>query len=193
MSTKKRLRSANASPASQKGPKRVNIDMSSGSDFANSTGQASPERSRTNRGEADPETPQSYLEPAGVQIIVEDTKFLVHAHKIKKFAKLNQMLEKAKKEESLPQYEHPDLRGFAIQALEARQAELCPMRRITLSRTYDLPNWLPKAIEDLSEREQGITLEEANNLGAELFVDVSERREKAKYSKGWQNGRAGRQ
>ncbi|KAG9125969.1 hypothetical protein FRC07_005377, partial [Ceratobasidium sp. 392] len=214
--------------------KRLTLDSNSDSDSPSSNVQGSSKKPRISQDEAGtgPNALKPYLELEKVQLIVEDEKFLVHAYKIKEFAKLNEMLENAKTEEDLrvielpeivasvaplievlytpvydmkifdvdtlvtvlifgTKYEHSKLREYAIERLKLRQKEIPPMRRIGLSRAYDLPDWMPHVIEELAEREQTITLEEANELGAEVFTDVLKRREKAKFSKGKQAGVGG--
>ncbi|KAG8762211.1 hypothetical protein FRC12_009146 [Ceratobasidium sp. 428] len=177
--------------------------------------------------------PKSYVEQEKVQLIVEDKKFLVHAHKIKEFAKFKIMLEEAPEEADLrvlelpevaasverllellyapiystetfhidtlvttlifaTKYEHPNLRQYAIRIIESRQSEIPPMKRIQLSRAYDLTKWQPAALDELAAREQLITLEEANELGAELFRNLSTRREKERYSRGLADARTGK-
>ncbi|KAG8739640.1 hypothetical protein FRC10_005376 [Ceratobasidium sp. 414] len=174
---------------------------------------------------------KSYAEPEKVLLVGEDGRYVVHAHKIKEFAKLGEMLENAAEEAGLKvvklpgkghiitevlevlytpiytakllaiqpltaalcfatEYEHPSLRAYVIKTLEVRQQEVPPVDRIMLARLYDVPKWIPKAIDDLSERELPITLEEANELGKESFAIISKRREKANYNKGMEAGRA---
>ncbi|KAG8684074.1 hypothetical protein FRC09_015638 [Ceratobasidium sp. 395] len=174
--------------------------------------------------------PKSYVEQEKVQLIVEDKKFLVHAYKIKEFAKLKTMLEEAPEEADLrvlelpevaasveqllellyaptetfhidtlvttlvlaSKYQHPNLRKYAIEKIESRKGEIPPMKRIQLSRAYNLAQWQPAALDELAKREQQITLEEANELGAELFKNLSSRREMENYSRGLGDARTGR-
>ncbi|KAG9098178.1 hypothetical protein FRC07_010683 [Ceratobasidium sp. 392] len=229
MSTpKNKSRATKVSTASQGGVKRMGALMDSDSDHTPLGIPKRPWISQPHEGDMDPKAPKLYLELEKVRITVKDEKFLVHAYKIKEFAKISKMLEDARVEEDLRVIElpeiaasvaplievpytpyvpaipasldiinidypqHPNLREYAIQTLGARQQEIPPMRRIRLSRAYNLPSWLPKAVEELSEREQTITLEEANELGAEVFANVSREHESAKYSKGLKAGRAGK-
>ncbi|KAG8681487.1 hypothetical protein FRC09_017453 [Ceratobasidium sp. 395] len=211
-----------------------------GNQAKNDTNEATDAQRGTKRPRTDsmnaeaPDTganvPKSYVEQEKVQLIVEDKKFLVHAHKIKEFAKFKIMLEEAPEEADLrvlelpevaasverllellyaptetfhidtlvttlifaTKYEHPNLRQYAIRIIESRQSEIPPMKRIQLSRAYDLTKWQPAALDELAAREQLITLEEANELGTELFRNLSTRREKERYSRGLADARTGK-
>ncbi|KAG8739641.1 hypothetical protein FRC10_005377 [Ceratobasidium sp. 414] len=84
-------------------------------------------------------------------------------------------------------YGHPSLRAYAIDALSPRCSELPPIDRIEVARACNVPEWATGAIDELCEREEPITLEEANRLGVETFGDVSRRREQKSYNQGWKD------
>ncbi|KAG9094359.1 hypothetical protein FRC06_010884 [Ceratobasidium sp. 370] len=84
-------------------------------------------------------------------------------------------------------YCHPSLRAYAVNALSSRSSELSPVERIEVARACDIPEWVSGAIDELCEREERITLEEANRLGVEVFGDVSRRREQRVYNRGWKD------
>ncbi|KAG8688029.1 hypothetical protein FRC08_011654 [Ceratobasidium sp. 394] len=212
--------------ASQEDTDKADIRMANATDS-----QRSLKRPRLSSNEVDiGDITKSYVEQEKVLLVGEDGKFVVHAHKVKEFAKFDEMLENAAEEAGLKviklsekgehitevlevlyapaytaelldtralltalafaaEYQHPSLRAYAIKVLEGRQEEISPLTRIKFAQGYDISEWVPKAIDDLSERESPITLEEANELGPETFATVSKRREKASYNKGLQAGR----
>ncbi|KAG8692500.1 hypothetical protein FRC08_009736, partial [Ceratobasidium sp. 394] len=84
-------------------------------------------------------------------------------------------------------YRHPSLRVYTINALGPRCGELPPIERIEVARVCNVPEWVSGAIDELCEREDPITLEEANRLGVETFGDISRRRERKIYNQGWKD------
>ncbi|KAG8707956.1 hypothetical protein FRC08_000196 [Ceratobasidium sp. 394] len=74
-------------------------------------------------------------------------------------------------------YGHPDLREYAISVLGPRRHELSPVERIRVSRTCEVDEWTPDAIDELSKRPELLTLDEATELGDDVFKAVSGKRE----------------
>ncbi|KAG9074275.1 hypothetical protein FRC06_010803 [Ceratobasidium sp. 370] len=72
-------------------------------------------------------------------------------------------------------YDHPGLRAFSIQHLEA--AALGAVERIRLAREFGIGSWEDPAFAELYKRDEAITLEEAAVLGLETFVQVARARE----------------
>lgn len=60
--------------------------------------------------------------------------------------------------------------------LQEEVASLDPVERVFLARTYGVSEWLRSAYSDLVERENGITLKEAERLGLETTVNLYEAR-----------------
>ncbi|KAG8738811.1 hypothetical protein FRC10_006464 [Ceratobasidium sp. 414] len=159
--------------------------------------------------------------PSGIK--VEDQQFIVHASKIKEFARIDAMMKDTPEEAGMQvirlhetatefaamlellhtppfssiyraktfsvdalvsaltmatKYDHPGLRGYVISVLGPRQRELSAIRRIKVSRACNIPDWAPGAIDELSKRPNLLTLEEASELGDDVFKAVSCKRER---------------
>ncbi|KAG8730810.1 hypothetical protein FRC12_020064 [Ceratobasidium sp. 428] len=74
-------------------------------------------------------------------------------------------------------YKHSRLREYTVQILGSRQHELPAVRRIKVSQAYNIPEWAPSAIDELCKRQELISLEEANKLGADVFMAICRQRE----------------
>ncbi|KAF8602064.1 hypothetical protein BDV93DRAFT_524272 [Ceratobasidium sp. AG-I] len=72
-------------------------------------------------------------------------------------------------------HDHPKLRIFAIQKLE--QLEILPIERFALSRDCNIESWMSTALDDLSQRREPITADEAEVLGARKLAELAARRE----------------
>ncbi|KAF8602065.1 hypothetical protein BDV93DRAFT_524273 [Ceratobasidium sp. AG-I] len=79
-------------------------------------------------------------------------------------------------------YDHPKLRAFAIQKLE--HLSLPPIERFALSRDCNIESWMSTALDDLCQRMEPLTLEEADVLGTKKFVELAARREQLKFECG---------
>ncbi|KAJ1310931.1 hypothetical protein OPQ81_009443 [Rhizoctonia solani] len=73
-------------------------------------------------------------------------------------------------------YEHPALRAFCMKRLEG--LSLTSMERLQVGRALNLKPWEQCAYQELSEREQMITKEEALTLGIDAYWKVASAREK---------------
>ncbi|KAF8599383.1 hypothetical protein BDV93DRAFT_401316, partial [Ceratobasidium sp. AG-I] len=72
-------------------------------------------------------------------------------------------------------YDYPALRTFAINKLE--KAKLSAVERIRLAREFDVPSWEEPAYLELCERDEAITMSEAEVLGLKTVVHVAKIRE----------------
>lgn len=79
-------------------------------------------------------------------------------------------------------YGHPGLRTYTIQQLDRHP--LSPIERFRLSRDYNVPQWMLRAITELSWRDKPITAAEAGILGAEKTAEVAEKREALRFGLG---------
>ncbi|KAF8605207.1 hypothetical protein BDV93DRAFT_507271 [Ceratobasidium sp. AG-I] len=75
-------------------------------------------------------------------------------------------------------YDYPALRAFSITHLEG--LPLSAIQRIELAREFQLTSWEGPAYDELYEREEAITVEEARVLGIDSFAEVVKKREEAK-------------
>ena len=75
-------------------------------------------------------------------------------------------------------YDYPALRAFTIVQLEA--LSLAAVERILLAREFQLANWENLAYEELCNREEAITREEARALGIYTFSEIASIREERK-------------
>ncbi|KAF8596255.1 hypothetical protein BDV93DRAFT_611007 [Ceratobasidium sp. AG-I] len=77
-------------------------------------------------------------------------------------------------------YDYPALRTFAINKLE--NAKLSAVERIRLAREFDIPSWEEPAYLELCEREEPLTMPEAEVLGlkAVLYVGIIREKEERK-------------
>lgn len=73
-------------------------------------------------------------------------------------------------------YDYPDLRAFSLSSLE--DASLSAIARIQLAREFNLSPWEDLAYEELCNREEAITREEARVLGTDMVSDIARAREK---------------
>ncbi|CAE6403796.1 unnamed protein product [Rhizoctonia solani] len=72
-------------------------------------------------------------------------------------------------------YEHPALRAFCIRRLEG--LSLISMQRLQIARTLNLKLWEEQVYQELSEREEMITKEEALALDIDAYWKVASMRE----------------
>ncbi|KAF8599376.1 hypothetical protein BDV93DRAFT_546945 [Ceratobasidium sp. AG-I] len=79
-------------------------------------------------------------------------------------------------------YDYPALRTFAISKLE--KAELSAVERIRLARKFNIPSWEEPAFLELCERDEAITMSEAEVLGLETIVHLGRIREKEQRRRG---------
>jgi hypothetical protein len=79
-------------------------------------------------------------------------------------------------------YDHPALRAFAISKLE--KTSLSAIERIQIAREFNLTSWEAPAYVELCERDEAISVDEANILGVSAFVQVAKLREKEQRRKG---------
>lgn len=77
-------------------------------------------------------------------------------------------------------YDYPALRTFGIQGLE--RAGLSPVQRIRISQELDVPDWMEPACEELCNRQEPITQEEARIMGIDTLLRVSNMREQRRTS-----------
>ncbi|KAJ7066267.1 hypothetical protein C8F01DRAFT_1365852 [Mycena amicta] len=70
-----------------------------------------------------------------------------------------------------------DARELAIAQLDLRS--LTPVERILLSRQYDVAKWLRSGYTELAQREEGISLEDAEKIGFKTTVQLYQIREAA--------------
>lgn len=73
-------------------------------------------------------------------------------------------------------YDYPALRTFAIDKLE--KASLSAVERIRLAREFDIPSWEEPAYVELCERDEHLTMAEAEVLGLEAVLNVGIVRER---------------
>ncbi|KAH7344482.1 hypothetical protein B0J17DRAFT_763287 [Rhizoctonia solani] len=78
-------------------------------------------------------------------------------------------------------YEHPALRTFCIRRLEGLSFN--PMERLRVARILDLRSWEERVYQELSEREEMITKEEALSLGIDAYWKVASMRERQQNQK----------
>ncbi|CEL58200.1 hypothetical protein RSOLAG1IB_02945 [Rhizoctonia solani AG-1 IB] len=86
-------------------------------------------------------------------------------------------------------YEYPELRKFSIDRLEILSAHLSAIQRIELAREFDLSGWYESAFQELVERSEPITKEEAKVIGFEGFEELARARENEKIKKGMEDER----
>ncbi|KAF8596262.1 hypothetical protein BDV93DRAFT_419116, partial [Ceratobasidium sp. AG-I] len=67
-------------------------------------------------------------------------------------------------------YDYPALRAFSIDKLE--KASLSAVERIRLAREFDIPSWEEPAYVELCERDEPLTMAEAEVLGLEAVLNV---------------------
>ncbi|CAE6424596.1 unnamed protein product [Rhizoctonia solani] len=87
-------------------------------------------------------------------------------------------------------YEYPELRKFSIDRLES--ANLSAIQRIELAREFDLSGWDERAFQELVERSEPITKDEAKVIGFERFEELAKARENEKVKKGMEDERVRR-
>lgn len=73
-------------------------------------------------------------------------------------------------------FDNEDLRTFAIEKLE--QKSLPPTDIIPIARELNIPRWETEALAKLASRTRPISLQEAQVLGMETFVELVHHREK---------------
>jgi hypothetical protein len=86
-------------------------------------------------------------------------------------------------------YEYPELRKFSIDRLEILSAHLSAIQRIELAREFDLSGWYESAFQELVERSEPITKDEAKVIGFEGFEELARARENEKIKKGMEDER----
>ncbi|CCO27235.1 hypothetical protein BN14_01271 [Rhizoctonia solani AG-1 IB] len=87
-------------------------------------------------------------------------------------------------------YEYPELRKFSVDRLES--ANLSAIQRIELAREFDLSGWDERAFQELVERSEPITKDEAKVIGFERFEELARARENEKIKKGMEDERVRR-